>query len=84
MMKCKLCLVHIVSLVLVIIGALNWGLVGVFKFNLVTALLGGVPTLERAVYVLVGLAGLAMCFVCQCKKCGGSCEKSCCAGEKTM
>jgi hypothetical protein len=44
--------------VLVIIGALNWGLVGLFNFNLVGALFGRFEWLTRAIYVLVGLAGL--------------------------
>jgi len=75
--------------VLVLVGALNWGLVGAFKFNLVTALLGSMPTLERVVYVLVGLAALAMLLVCKCKKCcgEGSCcadGKSCCGAEKKV
>ncbi len=48
-----------ISLVLVIIGALNWLLVGLFKYNLVAALFGGTTTLiSRIIYVLVGLAGL--------------------------
>jgi len=47
------------SLILVIIGALNWLLVGLFKFDLVAAIFGG-PTalISRIIYVLVGLAGL--------------------------
>jgi hypothetical protein len=44
--------------VLVIIGALNWGLVGLFNFNLVAALFGRFEWLTRTIYVLVGLAGL--------------------------
>ncbi len=47
-----------VCLVLVIIGALNWGLVGLFGFNLVNAIFGGAPALESIIYVIVGLAGL--------------------------
>ena len=43
--------------VLVIVGALNWGLVGAFDFNLVTALLGQ-TSLTSIVFVLVGLAGI--------------------------
>jgi len=49
---------HIVAYILVIVGALNWGLVGAFEFNLVSALLGSVPAIERIVYVLVGLAAI--------------------------
>jgi uncharacterized membrane protein YuzA (DUF378 family) len=52
------------ALVLAIIGAVNWGLVGFFNFNLVDALLGGgaaeeTSTASRVLYALVGLAGLA-------------------------
>jgi uncharacterized membrane protein YuzA (DUF378 family) len=43
---------------LVIIGALNWGLVGLFGFNLVVALSGRFDGLPRVIYALVGLAGL--------------------------
>jgi uncharacterized membrane protein YuzA (DUF378 family) len=51
------------SLVLVIVGALNWGLVGLGQLidanlNLVNLLLGSFPTLEAVVYLLVGAAGL--------------------------
>jgi uncharacterized membrane protein YuzA (DUF378 family) len=47
-----------VALTLMIIGAINWGLVGAFGFNLVTALFGDMTAVTRIVYVLVGLAGL--------------------------
>ena len=43
---------------LVIIGALNWGLIGFFQFNLVAALFGNMTTLSRIVYALVGLAAI--------------------------
>jgi len=46
------------ALTLVIIGALNWLLVGAFRFDLVAALFGNMSMLARIVYVLVGLAGL--------------------------
>ncbi len=46
------------SLVLVIVGALNWGLVGALNFNLVHFLFGSVPVVESVVYVVVGLAGV--------------------------
>ena len=52
-----------VAMVLGTIGALNWGLVGAFNFNLVTALFGAVPALVTAVYVIVGLAGLWMVYM---------------------
>ncbi|MBQ2987030.1 MAG: DUF378 domain-containing protein [Tyzzerella sp.] len=46
------------SLTLVIIGALNWLLIGVFRFDLVAFLLGNMTLLSRIVYILVGLCGL--------------------------
>lgn len=45
-------------IVLVVIGALNWALVGLFNFNLVTAIFGSMSAISRIVYILVGLAGL--------------------------
>lgn len=49
-----------VALVLVIVGGLNWGLVGFFKFDLVCALFGDMSGLSRVVYALVGLSALYM------------------------
>ena len=46
------------TLTLVIVGALNWLLVGVFRFDLVAFLFGDLSFLSRAVYILVGLSGL--------------------------
>jgi len=51
-----------IALVLVIIGGLNWGLVGLFKFDLVEAILGAVPFLRDIVYVLVAIAAIYMIF----------------------
>ncbi|MBM7613871.1 DUF378 domain-containing protein [Alkaliphilus hydrothermalis] len=46
------------ALLLVIIGALNWGLIGLFQFDLVASLFGGQSALlSRIVYSLVGIAG---------------------------
>ena len=47
-----------IALALMIIGAINWGLVGAFDFNLVSAILGVQTMAARVVYILVGLAGL--------------------------
>ena len=48
-----------VALALVIIGALNWGAVGLFRFDCVAALFGGqAAAISRVIYALVGLAGL--------------------------
>lgn len=51
-------IVALLAFVLTVVGALNWGLVGLLDFNLVNILLGSIPSLEKVVYVLVGLAGL--------------------------
>lgn len=44
--------------VLIIVGAINWGLVGLFEFDLVATLFGAGSVLTRVVYDLVGIAGL--------------------------
>jgi uncharacterized protein len=46
------------AIALVVIGALNWGLVGLFGFNVVTAIFGDQTTLSRLVYIVVALAGI--------------------------
>jgi len=48
------------SMVLVAVGALNWGLVALLDINLVMWLLGSWPMLEKLVYILVGASGLWM------------------------
>ena len=48
----------IIALLLVIIGAVNWGLVGFFQFNLVDTLFGTMSAVSRVIYALVGIAGL--------------------------
>ncbi len=47
-----------IALALCIIGALNWGLVGLFSFNLVEALFGAETLFTKVVYTFVGLAGI--------------------------
>ena len=47
-----------VAYILIVVGALNWGLIGAFRLDLVQMILGSSPTLVQLVYVLVGLAGL--------------------------
>lgn len=47
-----------IALVLVIVGGLNWGLVGAFGFDLVATIFGSMSPLARIVYVLVGLAAV--------------------------
>lgn len=47
-----------IALILVIVGGLNWGLVGLLSFDLVAAILGEMSVISRAVYVLVGLSAV--------------------------
>ncbi len=47
-----------IALVLVIIGAINWGLIGIFNFNLVAAIFGDMTLISRIIYGLVGVSGL--------------------------
>ena len=57
--KCIIC-------TLIFIGALNWGLVGLFRFDLVAYLFGDMTYLTRIIYILVGLSaiiGAIMCYV---------------------
>ncbi len=49
---------NLITLILVIVGGLNWGLVGAFNFDLVATLFGDGAILSRLVYVLVGLSAL--------------------------
>ncbi len=92
--SCKgcLCLGAKIAKVLVIIGGINWGLVGVGMLmskdlNVVHMALVSMPTTEALVYLLVGLAALISIFGCKCKKCmggacgGGTCASGSCEGE---
>lgn len=47
-----------VANILVIVGALNWGLVGLLDLNIVNVVLGSIAGLEKIVYILVGLSGV--------------------------
>ena len=49
---------HAITLALVIIGGINWGLIGLFNFNLVDAIFGTMSLTSRVIYTLVGIAGL--------------------------
>lgn len=78
-MKQGCCFICKIVGLLVIIGAINWGLVGILQINLVEKLLGDMTVGARVVYGLVGVAGLmklAMCFkACPCSG-DSSCKKS--------
>ncbi|OGK21393.1 hypothetical protein A3C23_01230 [Candidatus Roizmanbacteria bacterium RIFCSPHIGHO2_02_FULL_37_13b] len=64
-------LLHIVTYALVIVGALNWGLLALLNINLVNMILGAYPTVEKLVYMLVGLSALYDIFIHKniCKLC---------------
>ncbi len=52
-----------VSFALIIIGAINWGLVGAFDLNLVTEIFGEESTFSSLIFILVGLAGLYTAYM---------------------
>ncbi|CAN5198929.1 hypothetical protein BH09PAT1_BH09PAT1_5370 [soil metagenome] len=66
-------MLHMVAFLLLVVGGLNWGLVGLFKFNLVNSLFGGMPALEMLIYVLVGASAVYLLATHKgdCKVCGG-------------
>ena len=47
-----------IALILVVIGAINWGLIGIFKFNLVDTIFGTMSIISRIIYTLVGISGV--------------------------
>ena len=57
-----------VTLILVVVGGLNWGLVGAFDFNLVDSIFGMMSMLSRIIYVLVGLSAIYMIWMALSKK----------------
>ncbi len=52
-----------ITMVLTVVGALNWGLVGFFNWNLVGAILGDMSGASRVVYALVGLSALWVIYL---------------------
>lgn len=70
--------VRFIALLLMVIGSLNWGLVGFFQYNLVADLFGGESAgFSRFIFAVVGLAGLygitLLCRCCGSCKCGPGC-----------
>ncbi|MSU44891.1 DUF378 domain-containing protein [Candidatus Nomurabacteria bacterium] len=66
--------------ILLIIGGINWGLIGVgvlmgsiSNWNVVHMILGSMPIIEGIVYVLVGVAAVLSIFGCKCKTCIATC-----------
>lgn len=81
------CVFSMIGKILLIVGGLNWGLVGVEmlmegegNWNVVNLLLGSLPMVEAIVYILVGLSAVMMIFGCKCNKCSEACA-SCGAGN---
>lgn len=62
---------HMLTFLLLVVGGLNWGLVGLLDLNLVTMLFGSWPMLEQVVYILVGLSALyeVLTHKSRCKEC---------------
>ena len=62
---------HMVSFTLLIVGGLNWGLMALFNLNLVNSLLGSMPSIEKLVYILVGVSAvyIAATHMTDCKIC---------------
>lgn len=55
-------ILNVLAWVLVIVGAINWGLIGILNFDLVAEFLGEMSTASRVVYSIVGVAGLWTIF----------------------
>lgn len=53
----------LIFIILTVIGAVNWGLVGAFNFDLVATIFGFMPVLSRIIYLLVGISGVGLLFV---------------------
>ncbi len=62
-----------ICLILTVIGGINWGLVGIFGYNLVYHLVGTWPAVERIIYIVVGVASIILIFLAG-SKCLGRCK----------
>mgnify|MGYP001612557677 CR=1 FL=1 len=78
------CTVAMTAKVLVIIGGVNWGLIGLGMllgttggWNVLNIIFGSVPVLEGVIYVLVGISAVMMIFGCKCSKCMSGVCASC-------
>lgn len=54
--------VNLSAFIVTVIGGINWGLVGLFDFNLVTFLFGALPFLVSVIYILVGISACYMIY----------------------
>jgi uncharacterized protein len=57
-----------IAMILLIVGGLNWLLVGLLKFDLVQTIFGGIPILRDIIYILVGIAAIYMLVMAFMKK----------------
>jgi len=87
--KCGHCVPSMIAKILVIVGGLNWGLVGAgmlasgtMSWNLVSKLVGAWPMVEAIVYLLVGISAIVMTVGCRCKTCAGGVCASCAVDTK--
>ena len=65
-------IVNYVADILVIVGGVNWGLIGLIDFNLVNKIFGSIPVAERIIYILVGVS--AVYSITLLRKLGGACK----------
>jgi len=63
-----------IALILVIIGAINWGLIGIANFNLVEFIFGGLTIVTKIVYILVGVSGIVLIY--SAAKCHSNCKNN--------
>ena len=56
-------IIKIIAMILVIVGGLNWGLVGLFNIDLVAAIFGAMSVISRIVYTLVGLSAVYLALI---------------------
>ena len=60
--------IYMIAMILLVVGGLNWGLVGLFGFDLVAFLFGSMSALSRIVYTLVGISAVYTLFTIWSKK----------------
>ena len=72
-------LIRFIALLLVVVGALNWGLVGFFQYDFISDVFGGMSAdTARIVFAIIGLAGLyCIGLLCRCSGCGCKCGPKC-------
>jgi uncharacterized protein len=85
------CTCSMIAKILLIVGGVNWGLVGLGmllnaseSWNVVNMLLGSVPVVEAIVYLLVGVAAVISIFGCKCKTCSEGVCAACAPNDGGM